>query len=315
MEKVVVSIIVPGYNHSEYLKQRLDSVFNQTFRDFEVILLDDHSDDDSTQILAEYSKHPKVSQFIINEVNSGSTFKQWQKGINLAKGKYIWIAESDDYADIQFLEKLINVYKKDDDISLVFSGSNFLNAENKEINYKKFATLKYKTSFIKNGKREIKDELIFHNSICNASSILFKAESLQNSNISNFTFCGDWKIAIDIIYDQKFYFLAEKLNYCRIQPNGVTNTTTTIEREKRRFREYITVMKYGLKKIDHSPILWRRRHRWIISEWIEQTNKIDTKTGFLFPPFPVELLIFFYFYLFTYYFKVVVFRLFAEKKE
>ena len=42
-----------------------------------------------------------------NEVNSGSTFKQWNKGVRLARGEYVWIAESDDYADIRLLEKLV----------------------------------------------------------------------------------------------------------------------------------------------------------------------------------------------------------------
>lgn len=99
-----VSIILPNYNHAQYLQERLDSLFNQTHQDFEVIILDDASTDGSQNILTPYKDHPKVTHFIINEKNTGSPFKQWEKGITLATGEYIWIAESDDFCDINFLE-------------------------------------------------------------------------------------------------------------------------------------------------------------------------------------------------------------------
>ena len=85
----LVSVIIPNYNHQEYLKQRIDSILNQSFQDFEIILLDDKSTDNSLDILKSYAKHEKVSHLIINEKNSGSPFKQWFKGINLAKGLLI----------------------------------------------------------------------------------------------------------------------------------------------------------------------------------------------------------------------------------
>ena len=103
-ETVKVSVIIPNYNHKDYLRQRIESVLNQTFRDFEVIILDDASTDGSKDILEQYANHNKVTQHIFNYVNSGSVFKQWIKGIQLAKGDYVWIAESDDFADVHFLE-------------------------------------------------------------------------------------------------------------------------------------------------------------------------------------------------------------------
>ena len=93
-----VSVIVPNYNHARYLRQRIESVLGQTYQDFEVILLDDCSTDESRSVLGEYAKDPRV-RIEFNEKNSGSTFKQWNKGVRLARGEYIWIAESDDYAD------------------------------------------------------------------------------------------------------------------------------------------------------------------------------------------------------------------------
>ena len=85
-----VSVIVPNYNHAPYLRQRIDSILAQTYQDFELILLDDSSTDKSEEVLLSYKDHPKVISLIINKQNSGSTFKQWDKGIELAKGEYIW---------------------------------------------------------------------------------------------------------------------------------------------------------------------------------------------------------------------------------
>src|SRR5579864_5701533 len=112
-----VSVIVPNYNHARFLRRRIDSVLQQTFQDFELILLDDCSTDDSRSILLSYASDPRV-RIEFNKANSGSTFKQWNKGARLARGKYVWIAESDDYADERLLEKL--VARLDEDPSAVF---------------------------------------------------------------------------------------------------------------------------------------------------------------------------------------------------
>ena len=71
-----VSVIVPNYNHAAYLRERLDSILNQTFQDFELILLDDCSTDASLLMLRDYATHPRVSQLVVNEKNTGSTFAQ-----------------------------------------------------------------------------------------------------------------------------------------------------------------------------------------------------------------------------------------------
>src|SRR5690348_12935994 len=100
-----VSVVIPNYNHAPFLRQRIESVLRQTYQDFELILLDDCSMDGSQAILMEYASDPRV-RIEFNQKNSGSTFKQWNKGVRLARGEYVWIAESDDYADDRLLEKL-----------------------------------------------------------------------------------------------------------------------------------------------------------------------------------------------------------------
>src|ERR1700738_3854186 len=102
-----VSVVIPNYNHARYLRQRVDSVLQQSYQDFEVILMDDCSTDDSRIVISEYANDPRI-RISLNEKNSGSAFKQWNKGVGLARGEYVWIAESDDYADPHLLETLVS---------------------------------------------------------------------------------------------------------------------------------------------------------------------------------------------------------------
>jgi len=87
-----------------YLIQRIESILNQSYHDYEVIIMDDCSTDNSAEIIEKYRNHPNVANIIYNTSNSGSTFHQWNKGVDVAKGKYIWIAESDDIAEYTFLQ-------------------------------------------------------------------------------------------------------------------------------------------------------------------------------------------------------------------
>jgi glycosyltransferase involved in cell wall biosynthesis len=116
-----VSVVIPNYNHAPYLKERIDSVLNQTFQDFELILLDDCSTDNSRDIINSYAKNPHVSHIILNEENTRNTFVQWERGIRLASGEYIWIAESDDKCEPTLLEKLVAEFKRDNNLVLAFS--------------------------------------------------------------------------------------------------------------------------------------------------------------------------------------------------
>lgn len=104
----LVSVIVPNYNHARYLEQRLRTIFDQTYRHVELIVLDDASTDDSRAVierLVEQSPFPVRTAF--NDTGTGNPFRQWQRGLSMAQGALIWICESDDFADPRFLEHLV----------------------------------------------------------------------------------------------------------------------------------------------------------------------------------------------------------------
>lgn len=126
MDNPKVSVIIPNYNHARYLDQRIQSVLNQTYPDFEVIILDDCSTDNSLEVIDKYKDNPKISQIIVNEKNSGSTFKQWDKGFNIARGNIIWIAESDDYCETDMLERLVECWKIYPQCSVIQAASRYV---------------------------------------------------------------------------------------------------------------------------------------------------------------------------------------------
>ncbi|MCM1010794.1 MAG: glycosyltransferase [Fusobacterium sp.] len=99
-----ISVVIPVYNVEKYLSRCLESVVNQTFKDLEIICIDDGSSDKSLEILRSYAE--KDSRFVIVvQKNSGPSVAR-NKGIDIAKGKYISFIDADDWIDLNFYEKL-----------------------------------------------------------------------------------------------------------------------------------------------------------------------------------------------------------------
>ena len=223
-----VSIIVPCYNHEKYLEERIKSILDQTLSDFEIILLDDLSPDNSAEILKRYSNHPKVSHCIINEKNSGSTFFQWNKGIELAKGDLIWIAESDDVADPHFLEKLVAPFYKNKKLVLAYSQSYRMNENGIVTGSWKDATDHLNPTLFENdfemcGLEYFEKFLNTGNTIPNASAVVFKKQTYLDVGGANprLRFIGDWQIWAKIISQGDIFYTAECLNYFRYHDTSV----------------------------------------------------------------------------------------------
>ena len=253
MKTPLVSVIVPNYNHEAFLKQRLETVVNQTFQDFEIILLDDASTDKSVDVLLNYKDHPKVTQLIVNSQNSGSPFKQWQKGITLAKGTHIWIAESDDYCELNFLEQIVSKLSENTDIcyaqSLDVDAAG--NAIQKRIQYTKiFNPNIWVQDFKQNGNTFIKNYLLVKNVIPNASAVVFKKGLIQKNtfdeNLLAMRMCGDWLFWVRLCQNNKIAFISTTLNYFRNHP-AVTRSHTTNAKKKQRLVEEAAVRRFVFK--------------------------------------------------------------------
>jgi glycosyltransferase involved in cell wall biosynthesis len=193
-----VSVIVPNYNHARFLRKRIDSILAQTFQDFELILLDDCSTDDSRPILSSYSDSPHVSAIQFNEENSGSTFKQWNKGVRLARGEYVWIAESDDYADPRFLQRLVAVLDAKPEVVFVSCRSWQVTADEQLEGYADSTCPypRYNVDTEVDGFEECRNYFVCLNTVHNASSVVFRKSVYDHMGGADeaLRFVGDWKL-------------------------------------------------------------------------------------------------------------------------
>jgi glycosyltransferase involved in cell wall biosynthesis len=216
-----VSVIIPNYNHAPYLHRRIDSVLNQTYTDFELILLDDSSTDNSKEILLSYSDNPNVSHIVINEQNGGNTFKQWEKGFQLAKGDFIWIAESDDWCELSLLENLVNPMLNNSEIVLSYCQS-MLVSESNEIVY---LTTNKLYGEILHGNDFVAERMLGDTKIVNAGMVIFRKSVL--SKIENrylkMQSAGDWMFWVEVALQGNVYISAKYLNYFNRHSGSVSS--------------------------------------------------------------------------------------------
>ncbi len=240
-----VSVVVPNYNHARYLRKRIESVLGQTYQDFEVILLDDCSTDESRSIIGEHENDPRV-RIELNEENSGSTFKQWNKGVGLARGKYIWIAESDDYADEHLLERLVSRLDGEPDIVLAYCRSWRVSADGEvngflDSNLSDLDPKRWTADFAADGREECRNYLVQRNTIPNASAVLFRREIYERVNGAdeNLRLCGDWKLWAAMALTGRIGYVGQPLNYFRFHELSVRVRSQRFGADVEEYREVI----------------------------------------------------------------------------
>lgn len=257
MRSPLVSVIVPNYNHKPFLEQRIESILNQSFQDFELIILDDCSTDESILTLDEYKNHPKVRALIYNEVNTGKPILQWERGIAKANGEFIWIAESDDYSDSDFLKYSVEFLRRNRDAGLVYSQSLDVDSEGKPVKHRinythEFEPNIWKDNFIIDGVELINSYLKVKNVIPNASAVVFRKSLVEltffrDDRITNLKMCADWLFWIKLVRKTQVGFLKEPRNFFRIHQN-VSRNHKSIQKQRQRILEEVYVRNY-LEKI------------------------------------------------------------------
>lgn len=115
MDKIIFSIVVPCYNIDKYIGDTIESILKQTFLEYEVILIDDGSGDETLNILEKYQKIDSRIK-VISQNNCGVSSAR-NKGISIAKGKYIYISDGDDTLEHDLLEEAYNHFEKNSEIN------------------------------------------------------------------------------------------------------------------------------------------------------------------------------------------------------
>jgi glycosyltransferase involved in cell wall biosynthesis/TolA-binding protein len=221
-----VSVVVPNFNHAPYLRRRLDSIYGQTYRNIEVILLDDCSSDDSRLILSEYaSAHPEITRTVFNEYNSGSAFRQWARGIKAATGDLVWVAESDDFCDERFLEVIVRCFR-DEAVMLAYSRCVFVDKSETPLpdEFRHHVSdlacaAKWERSYVETAHNEVREALGIKNTIPNASGAVFKRPVdlalLEDESWLSMVVAGDWVFYLHVLRGGKIAYTTGTTNYFR----------------------------------------------------------------------------------------------------
>ena len=272
----LVTIIVPNYNHEKYLPLRLDSIYSQTYQNFEVILLDDASSDHSVDLLARYQKlHPHNTTLVVNEENSGGVFYQWEKGLNLAQGDIIWIAESDDWCSDNFLETLIPFFENEA-IQLAYSRTVFMDAAGSKPQWSINEYLydidprRWAAPIIETANNIVADAFGIKNIIPNASSAIFRnpgaMDLLQDQNWKNMRTCGDWVFYLHLIRGGVLAYSPAACNYYRIHDQ---NTSVRSYNDDVFYAEHEIVAKTVQRYYKVGAGVFERQREQLIAHWKE----------------------------------------------
>jgi glycosyltransferase involved in cell wall biosynthesis len=229
----LVSVIVPNYNHARYLDQRIQSILLQTFQDFEILLLDDRSTDDSPAVLSKYADHPKVAGVFVNEANGGSPYLQWNRGARMARGRYLWLAESDDYAAPTFLERLVAVMEAQPRVGLAYCRSLKVDEHSHVFGStddwtRDLDATRWSHDHVNSGPDECARFMIRRCIIPNVSSALLRHSVLSRIGYAEeaMKYCGDYFTYVRMLEVSDVAYTAEPLNYFRFSNTTVRNRMT-----------------------------------------------------------------------------------------
>lgn len=245
-----VSVVVPNYNYAKYLEKRIKSILRQTYPIYELIILDDNSNDESVKIIEKEIQKIKIKcpdlklKFIKNKVNSGKAMSQWKKGFEEATGDFVWIAEADDLSNKNFLKEVIKGFDKDGVVlsyseSMIINSYGLMIAPNFRWSRDKEKTGHYKKSYIKDGKKEIEEILAIRCTIPNVSAVVFKNDKKflkYFDEALKFTQVGDWYFYTKILEGGKISYNKKSLNRFRLHKNSKTGES---KKDNRHYKEIL----------------------------------------------------------------------------
>lgn len=224
-----VSVIVPNYNYARYLPGRLRSIFAQTYRPHEIIVLDDCSSDDSLAVAEAISRESPVPiRIIANEANQGC-YRQWLKGIREASGDLIWIAEADDTCEPTLLARLMPAFSNPS-VVLAYCQSRQIDDSGRVLAPDYLAwtdevdSLRWRGAYVRPGRDEIVDALAIKNTIPNVSAVVFRRPDLSAiaDQLAGMRNAGDWLIYVHVLEQGDVAFIPEPLNDHRRHQGSLT---------------------------------------------------------------------------------------------
>ena len=216
-----VSIIVASYNYAQYISKTIESVIAQTYSDWELIIVDDGSKDNSINVIEEYCKQDnRIKLFTHDNRQNKGLIETIELGIKESVGKYITFIESDDYISCDYIEKKIKLFEKYEDLGLIYNNVQCIDNKPSEFLSNRIAEIENYWS-LKNKPVNVGTLFCYANYIPTFSCVMVKKNLIENCNFD----CPkppllDWWLWVQIVSQTKIYFINEKLTYWRIHSNS-----------------------------------------------------------------------------------------------
>lgn len=218
-----ITALVPSFNHGRYVKQRIESVLEQTYKNVDLVVIDDCSEDDSDLIIKSLqSKHG--FQYIRNLRNSGTPFAAWEAILSIAQGDYIWICESDDYADPRFLEVAIEALNAVPGATVAYCDSWVIDERGQQIDHTDtyfhdiWHESRWDNSFVQPGMDELRQFQIRGQTVPNMSSALISVSAFRKSYhpfLKKLKLTGDWLFVGWVMREGAVVYIKKTLSYFR----------------------------------------------------------------------------------------------------
>lgn len=211
MESVFVSVIVPCYNQELYISETLESIYNQNFRNFECIIVDDGSTDNSRDIIERFCTNDKRFKYFYQKNQGLSSARN--TAIKNSQGKYILPLDSDDLISKTYIAEAVNVLEENDNISIVYSNAKFFGKRNHLWKLPDFDI-----------------EMMLARNLIFCSAVFRKSDYLKTSgyNINMKYGLEDWDFWLSILALGGEVFKLEKIHFFyRIRGNSMLRSLTS----------------------------------------------------------------------------------------
>lgn len=204
----LVSIIMPSYNTAQYIEESIQSVINQSYRDWELIIVDDNSTDDTDIVIKKYENDNRII-YIKNEENLGAALTR-NKAIRAAKGKYIAFLDSDDLWTSDKLSKQINFMQEN---NYVFTYHNFekIDEDSNPLNV------------LVTGPKVVTKRKMYNYGYPGCLTFIYDAEFYGLIQIEDIKKNNDYAILLQLCKKANCYLLDETLAKYRIRKQSISH--------------------------------------------------------------------------------------------
>lgn len=222
------SVVIPSYNHSSFINRCIDSVLHQSLPDWELIVIDDGSSDNSNEIIADYAaRDSRITH--VQQTNQGA-HAAINCGLAMARGDFLTILNSDDEFSLDRLARCLQVFAKEPELALVSSWIDVIDADNNSLgikmgweNMEPWPVANKAASFA--GSDDYALNALMNNFVSTTSNMVFRRELYELiGGMRNLRFAHDWDFLLRACSRFPCESVREPLMRYRIHGNNTIST-------------------------------------------------------------------------------------------